>query len=302
MKPALDLNLVFVAESLYRHANVSRAARELGVTQSAVSHALGKLRAHFQDPLFVRVAKGVAPTDGARALRPAIEELAAKGRALSTRRETFDPAKIRGRFTIASTDFLEILLMPRLLTRLQREAPEVQVSLQPTGGELPRAELQSGVVDVACAGFYRDLPEGFFQASLFEDEFAVGCRASHPLAKHKTLGLRRFLEANQALFTLKGDFKVAASKGRGTDRRIVYGSYSFTGMAWILTRTDLVLSAPRLLLAQYAAHFPIRIFEHPRPPAKLQMRMVWHALTHQDPAKAWLRRVVKEELAARSAS
>src|SRR5262249_51455729 len=136
--PQLDLNLVYVAEALYRHLNVSRAAVALGVTQSAVSHALGRLRDHFDDPLFVRVAKGVAPTAAATALRSQIDELAERGRELSRSAEPADLTRVRARFTIATTDYVEVLVMPALLARLATEAPHIQVSLRPTGAELPK--------------------------------------------------------------------------------------------------------------------------------------------------------------------
>src|SRR6185369_7994336 len=110
---------------------------------------------------------------------------------------------------------------PRLLPRLRREAPGIQVSLRPTGGELPKAELAAGTVDVACAGFYRDLPEGFFQTKLFDDEFAVGCRDGHPLA-HARLTRARFLGAEHALITLQGDFRSQARGGRRTEANVVY--------------------------------------------------------------------------------
>src|SRR4051812_13146277 len=109
-EPRLDLNLVYVAAALYRHLNVSRAARELGVTQSAVSHALAKLREHFGDPLFGRVSRGVQATTTARALRGAIDDLADRGRALARRSGDVDPADVRGRFTIGTTDYVEVLL------------------------------------------------------------------------------------------------------------------------------------------------------------------------------------------------
>ena len=298
MAGSLDLNLVFVAESLFRTQNVSRSARELGVTQSSVSHALGRLREHFHDPLFVRVARGVAPTEAAKALRTALEEVAEKGRALSRRREPLDPRVARGRFTLATTDYVEVLLMPRLLPRLRREAPGLQLSLRPTGGELPKAELESGLVDVACAGFYRDLPEGFLQTKLLDDDFAVGCRVDHPLAKSR-LTRERFAAADKAIITLQGDFKTKASEGQPDSASFVYGSYSFTGMAWTLCSSDLLLSAPRRLLQAYRAHFPIAILESPVPRPKLQLRMIWHALTDQDPVKRWLRGVIKQELSSR---
>lgn len=289
MAERLDLNLVFVAEALYRHLNVSRAARDLGVTQSAVSHALAKLRAHFGDPLFARVSRGVQATEMARALRSDIEDLAEKGRKLARRPGAFDPARLRGRFTIGTTDYVEILLVPRLLARLRREAPGLQLSVRPTGSALPKAELEGGAFDVACAGFYRQLPAGFFQQKLFSDDFAVGCRKGHPLAR-APLTKERFLAAEHALITLEGDFKASGN------RRLVYGSYSFTGMAWTLASSDLLLTAPRRLLEAYREQFPIRVLENPIARPEVEIRMIWHALTHHDPAKKWLRSLVKETL------
>lgn len=291
MKADLDLNLVYVAEALFRHQNVSRAAKDLHVTQSSVSHALARLREHFGDPLFVRVAKGMAPTDTAKALRVQIEELADKGRELSRRSDRVDLTRVRARFTIATTDYVEVLLVPPLLARLRTEAPGIQISLRPTGGELPKAELESGAVDIAVAGFYRDLPEGFFQSKLFEDTLAIGVRDGHPLAKG-ALTAERLRDADHALITLQGDFKTGAR-----DRSVVYGSYSFTGMAWTIARTDLVLTAPRRLLEHYREHFPIRVLPSPSP-RRIEMRMLWHALTHRDPVKKWLRAAVAEQLAA----
>ena len=96
---------------------------------------------------------------------------------------------------------------------------------------------------------------------------------------------------------MQGDFKPQTGAGALQEASIVYGTYSFTGMAWTLASTDVLLSAPRRLLEAYRLHFPIAILESPLPRPKLQIRMIWHALTHQDPVKAWLRGVVKEELA-----
>jgi DNA-binding transcriptional LysR family regulator len=282
------------------HANVSKAAQELGVTQSAVSHALAKLRAHFDDPLFVRVPKGVAPTAAAKALRAGFEALAEDGRQLSRARENgFDISRAQGRFTLATTDYVEVLLVPSLLARLAKEAPNIQLSLRPTGGQLPKAALASGELDAACAGFYRDLPDGFFRTKLFKDDFAVGCRKGHPLGK-QPLTRGRYYAADHALITLQGDFKppTAAAKGARRERRIVYGSSSFTGMAWVLAQSDLLLVAPRRLLEVYRASFEIQVLETPVPRPPLELVMTWHALTHQDPVKRWVRTAIKDVLTA----
>jgi DNA-binding transcriptional LysR family regulator len=293
---AVDLNLLAVAAALYRHRNASRAAVALGVSQSAVSHALARLRRAFGDPMFVRAARGLVATDFARRIEPELVDLVRRSEALFRREPAFDAARAEGRVTLASTDYLDAVVMPYLLERVRARAPGVQVSLRPTQSELPKRDLEDGRVDLAVAGFYRDLPEGFFQARLFVDEFAVAVRKDHPRVG-KTLDRDTYFELEHALITLQGDFADRAAEGSGKTRRaraIRYGSYSFTGLAWVLERSDLVLTAPRRLLERYAEHFAIRILPAPVTIAKVDLRMVWHAQTHEDPLRAWFR----EQLAA----
>jgi DNA-binding transcriptional LysR family regulator len=292
---SLDLNLLVVAGALYRHQNVSKAAKELGLSQSAVSHALARLRVHFQDPLFVRTSKGVAPTALAREARGGVLELLRHAESLAARRTGFDPATARDRITISTTDYFEIVAMPELLAELRREAPSVQLSVRPTAGELPKRELEAGTVDLAVAGFYSRLPEGFYQAKLLSDTFRVAAARSNSRYSSR-LSLEEYFSARHALITLQGDFRDDLTHrvgGRKLERKIAYGSFSFTGMAWILQDSDLLLTAPSLLLRKYQERFPIRVWDGPLDLGRIDVRMVWHAQTHQDPLRQWLRGKLK---------
>lgn len=296
MKPALDLNLLFILESLYRTSNISKTADELNMSQSAASHALAKLRDHFNDPLFVRVPKGMSATETAKNLRASIEVFTQQARSLS-QAEKFDPRKAQGRINIATTDMVEVILAPALLKRLKTEAPGLQISFRPTGGELPKSELESGVHDLAIAGFYKNLPEGFYQVKVYEDGFSTAYRKNHPVIQG-TLKAAQFYECDHALITLQGDFKDGLRRrinGKNLERHIVFGSYSFTGLAWTVASTDLVLTAPSLLLKKYAEHFPVQVQKCPVDIPKIEFRMIWHSLTHKDPLKVWIRDLIKQE-------
>jgi DNA-binding transcriptional LysR family regulator len=292
----VDLNLLVIADALYRHRNVSRAATELGLSQSAVSHALARLRKDFDDPLFVRTAKGVLPTEFARSIQADLVELVQRADRLLNRRAAFDPAVARGRIVFSTTDYVEVVLMPKLLKTLAREAPGLQVSIRPTGGELPKRGLEEGSVDLAIAGFYENLPEGFYQAKLFSDTFSSATRKGHPIVRDR-LGIDDFFALEHALITLSGDFKdkittLVGKKRR--ERRIVYGSYSFTGLAWVLAEADFVLTAPTLLIEAYAQHFPIKAWKCPIDVGSIDLQMVWHEQTHRDPLRVWLRARIKD--------
>ncbi|WPU64551.1 LysR family transcriptional regulator [Peredibacter starrii] len=294
MKTQLDLNLLFIAESLYKTLNVSKTAKELSMSQSAVSHALSRLRDHFNDPLFVRVSKGMAMTEVAKGLQVSIERLTEEARKLSQSTEKFDPKTSQGRITIATTDYTEVILIPHLLQRLKKEAPHVQISIRPTGGSFPKSELESGMYDLAIAGFYKDLPEGFYMTKVFEDSFSTAYRKNHPKIKGE-LNAAQFYECDHALITLQGDFKEVLKVKGQKQRNFQYGSYSFTSMAWTLSSSDLVLTAPTLLLKKYQEYFPIKIQKVPIEAPTIEFRMVWHALTHKDPLKSWFRDVLKSE-------
>jgi DNA-binding transcriptional LysR family regulator len=294
----IDLNLLKVAAAIYKTRNVSKAASDLGVSQSAVSHALSRLRTQFQDPMFVRTAKGIAPTEFARSIQGELLDVVLRVELLANRKEKFDPKEVKSRITLSTTDLVELVLMGGLQKKLAVEAPNLQVSIRPAMGELPRRELEDGKVDLAVAGFFKDLPEGFYQAKLFSDVFACATRRDHPLKK---LGVQEYFDANHALITLQGDFRDGIQHGSGKKKRvrhISYGSSSFTSLAWILQETDLILTGPSLLLKKYSQFFPTKIWPCPIDLGDINIQMVWHAQTHEDPLRIWFREKLRSQCPA----
>lgn len=173
---AVNLNLFVAFEALLAERNVTRAAKRLGVTQSAVSNALRQLRVLFDDPLFMRRSAGVDPTPRALALvDPVRRGLAALGEALAPPR--FDPGTAARTFVVATSDYVELVLLPPLLARLSKEAPGVRVDIVPWGlHEVPDA-LARGEADLMM-GYYARLPPGHRDARLFSEEFVCIARAA----------------------------------------------------------------------------------------------------------------------------
>src|SRR5215831_19501990 len=144
----LDLNLLHVFDVVAREGSLSAAARALSVTQSAVSHALARLRAQLGDPLFARRGRGVAPTALATRLAPAIREaMDGLERALGDR--TFDPRRDLARVVLALPDEIEPMLVPRLCRRLARVVPRLQLSSIRLDRARLAADLWTGRLDVA---------------------------------------------------------------------------------------------------------------------------------------------------------
>jgi DNA-binding transcriptional LysR family regulator len=291
----LDLNLIPYLVALDDTRNVSRAGELLGVSQPRVSSALGKLRAYFDDPLFVRTSHGMEPTPRALALLPAARAALAQIARGVVAPPHFDPAACRDTFTIALSDVGEIVFLPRLLQALAQQAPHANLR----SVSLPHAEvergLESGDVDLAV-GYFPDLDGGnFFQQRLFTHRFICLMRRGHPLAA-QPLTLEQFLACGHAVVRADGrsqeilERHLAKARLR---RRAVLETPHFMSLPFILGRTDLIATVPHAIGYAYAAeHASIMLVEPPLPLPRFDLRQHWHRKFHNDPRVGWLRGVV----------
>jgi DNA-binding transcriptional LysR family regulator len=296
----LDLNLLTVFRALDEMRNVTRAARALGVSQPAVSHALGRLRSALGDPMFVRTPKGMVLTPRAEALAPAIREMLARVESEVLDGGVFQPTTLVRTFRIRTTDFIEALLAPALLERLGLAAPKSSLSFVSTELRLPKEALASGACDLAIAGAYREVPDGFYQQRLFVDRFGGAVRAGHPrLGGRRRVTLEAYCRESHVLIAPGGELHgvIDRALGRmGRERRVVLGASGFLAGAFVAARTNSVITAPSRLLALVAEAVPLRRFDPPVPLADVKVVQVWHARNHQDPAHRWFRDCVSEAL------
>jgi DNA-binding transcriptional LysR family regulator len=188
----IDLNLLVAFDALAREQNVTRAAERVGVTQSAMSHALRRLRELLDDPLLVRGKSGMVLTARAEALvLPLRSGLVSVDRAL-VRAERFDPRTARRKFRLATPDLFDLLAIPLLLEALRERAPGVDLVVAPLDARLSDA-LETGEIDLCVAPRVDDFPggapeldgSGLVRRVLFRDDFSCFCRADHPAASEK---------------------------------------------------------------------------------------------------------------------
>lgn len=293
----LDLNLIPYLVALDETRNVSRAGDLLGVSQPRVSAALGRLREHFGDPLFVRTSRGMEPTPRALALVPAARDALAQIRRGLVAPHDFDPATDTSTFSIALSDVGEIVFLPRLLQELARRAPGANLR----SVSLPHAEiergLEAGSVDLAI-GYFPDLGgSNFFQQRLFTHRFICLMRRGHPLAG-KPLTLEQFLACGHAVVRAEGRsqeiLEQHLAKAR-LQRRAVLETPHFMSLPFILGRTDLIATVPHAIGYAYAAeHASITLVEPPLPLPRFDLRQHWHRKYHNDPRTAWLRGMVAD--------
>jgi DNA-binding transcriptional LysR family regulator len=277
---------------------VSAAAKALGMSQPAVSMALRKLRSHFNDPLFIRTARGVEPTPRAHALVKASRPLVARLQEDLLLEQTFDATRSTRAFAFALSDVGEIVFLPRLIERLRAAAPRCSIrSVSMPPQQIARG-LENGEVDLAV-GYFPDLVQNsFFQQRLFTHHFACLMRAGHPRYA-KRLSLKAFLEIEHAVVHAEGRshelFEKLLDRQR-IRRKIALHTPHFLSIPVILSRSDLMATVPHAL-ALYFARLAPQQFAVAMPPfevAGFDVKQHWHRKFHHDARNRWLRRQVAE--------
>ncbi len=295
----LDLNLLKVFSALDETRHVTKAAGLLGLSQPALSHALARLRGVLEDPLFVRSARGLVTTPRAEALVPVVKELMALVEKGMWGSGHFQAQGIRRTFHIKTTDMVESQLLPKLMGRLEKLAPQAQVAVTSVGFSLPREGLESGATDLGIAGFFGELPAGFYRQNLFRDRFLCLVRKEHPRLRGKKMTLDEYCDERHILIApggeLRGPVDLVLAKKKKT-RKIAAGMSTFAGSGYVVAESDVVLTAPARLVKQMAAVFQFRVFEPPLELPEIQVVQVWHERNHTDQAHRWFREQVRAVL------
>jgi DNA-binding transcriptional LysR family regulator len=294
----IDLNLLPALDALLEERNVTRAAARVGVTQSAMSHALARLRVLTGDELLVRAGGAMVTTPRAEALagpvRRALEEV---GRALAPP-AAFDARTAKLSVRLGMSDYVEIVLLPRLVALLGREAPRIDLAVHGVG-DPAAADLAAGTLDLAI---FPPRPEehapGVLSRRLFDERFVCVVRKGHPLAGEE-LTLARYAAADHALISprgKKGGFLDEALARFGLSRRVAVMVPHFVIAPHLVAASDLVLTLAARVAEILARPLGLAVLPLP-PELRLEgftLSSLWHARTQDDPAQRWIRDQVAE--------
>ena len=295
---SIDLNLLSVFQEVYRERQISAAARRLGLTQSAVSNALARLRRTFGDELFVRTAYGMQPTPLAQQMAEPIGAAMAQVALALSQRSRFDPATSGRRFTLAMTDVGEVYFMPVLIERCRTVAPNVEIASIRANGLTLKDDMETGRVDVAI-GAFEDVSEALYHRALFRQPFVSMFRKDHPLAKGK-VDLARFVaaphlivDAAQSPYDRINGLLEKAGVTAGARFRVPH----FTAVPYIVSTSELVVTVPQKLAESAASPFGLKWIEPPLALPALQTNVFWHRRFNHDPGIQWLRGLIADVFA-----
>jgi DNA-binding transcriptional LysR family regulator len=292
-----DLNLLPIAFALYDELSVSRAAQVLGMSQPAVSMALRRMRAIFNDPLFIRAPNGVTPTPRAHALVQATRPLVERLQEDLLTEKPFDPALSTRTISIALSDVGEMVFLPKLLERFRERAPRCAIR----SVSMPPVQLvhgfEKGEIDLAV-GYFPDLKKhNFLERRLFTHHFACLMRAGHP-RRAKRLSLADFLAMEHAVVHAEGRsqeiFERFLERNR-IRRKVVLHTPHFLSIPIIIARSDLVATVPHAVAIYFARMSrDLALAMPPFDIAGFDVKQHWHRKFHDDPRSRWLREQVAQ--------
>ncbi len=295
----LDLNLLFIFDALLRERSVTRAGASLGMTQSAMSHSLAKLRTFFDDPLFVKTHRGVTPTPKAEALGEAVLDLMATLRDQVLSQASFDPEKIKRTFRLCLSDMGELVFLPTLFKALKKAAPNCRLQTQQISPDKLATALGSGDADLAI-GSVRNASEGLFQEELFTHTF-VSIVSPRNRDVKRTLTREQFCEMPHVVVTLTDRADVpydSAIDDAGIKRNIRVSTPHFLFIPLLIDQhPEFVATVPRALGTVFTRHGIVKTVEPPVPLPTFALRQYWHPRFHHDTANRWLRGLVKRTFA-----
>jgi len=290
---ALDLNLLVALDALLKEANVSRAAMRIGLSQPAASHALQRLRDLIGDPLLVRTGARMELTPRALALRAPLAETLEQVRALFVA-DDFDAARSERQFRLMMPDVAVELLMPRLMEKITRLAPNVRIDVVPwRGPAIFHAEFARTIDLVISIG---NAFKGFHRQLIYSDSDALAVRRGHPLGAR----LKRretFLKARHVAVIIRGqneDLIDTWLRAKGIERHIALVVPGYIEALHVAARTDLVAFVPRRLIAALAKQLSLVTVTPPLDPGIDEQFMFYPTRAQMDPGSIWLRRLMLE--------
>jgi DNA-binding transcriptional LysR family regulator len=295
----VDFGLLLVFQELFRRRRASAAAHRLGLTQPAISHALGRLRTLTGDPLFVRRPEGMIPTAFAVDLAPKIDAILAMAGEAFDETSAFLPAQSRRLFRISANDFAGSLLATPLIARVAAAAPRARLSISFAGGPAAAYRaLRVGDLDVAL-GRFLDVPDDCVATRLFEEDYLVVARSGHPKVKDG-LDLRTYVALEHIVVSFAGDLTGSIDRelaAQGLQRRVSAALPLFLGAFAAVAGSDFVTTAPRRLARRFAAQFGLKTFEPPVPLPPFSMDLLQPRSSVDDLGTAWLVQQIRAVLA-----
>jgi len=294
MKPLrqFDLNLLLLLEALLTECHVSRAAERMFLSQSAMSHALNRLRQQLDDPLLVRSGNGLKPTPRAIAMLPEIRQAIRMIEHSLSPPAPFDPSRSDRCFTIASTDFFEALTLPVLMQNLQTSAPGIRIQIEVIRKDGNLKQLENREIDL-IAGLDTKQPVDPLLISRPWHSEPLACLVAQGNTQiEQQLSLATYCQLNHVVFSdlagVPSDQIDQWLAEQQLQRTFIARTVNYMAGARIVAATDAIMTLPREMALLFAEMLPVRLISPPAGIPGIEMVTLHHPLYSNDPGLQWL--------------
>ena len=286
---SVDLSLLTTLDALLQEGSVTGAARRVGLSTPAMSHALARIREHLGDPLLVRAGRGMVLTPRAEALKPRVHSIVAQARQALEPERAFVAREMSRTFVVHVTDYVLTVLGLALDRILREESPDVCIRFVPNTPDDP-LHLRAGGSDLAV-GIYGELPQEMRSRQLLTDRFVCVLRKDHPAVKRR-LSLEQFVRLAHIQIAPRGKpggYLDDMLRARGLTRRVARAVPYFIPALQLAAQTDYVLTVSERIAGRFASAFGLQMLEAPIELRPYALSLLWHPRFDGDAGHRFLR-------------
>lgn len=292
-----DLNLLVLLEALLTECHVSRAAEKVFLSQSAMSHALNRLRDQLDDPLLIRTENGLQPTPRALELLPEVRNALRQIERSLSPPQRFNPADSERAFVIACTDYFEAVFFPDMISHFQNIAPHISVEARMIDEDAFLSDLETGEVDLVVGMDINEAVPGHLMVENWISEQQICLLAENNPDLPEQLALDDYIQRPHIVFSdLAGSNANAIDHWlaeRKLSRRHIARTVNYMAAAKIVARTQAVMTLPYQMGLLFSELFPVVLVEPPEGLPSVQMTQIYHPLYAKEPGRVWLQEQVQ---------
>jgi DNA-binding transcriptional LysR family regulator len=283
----LDMTMLLVFAETMRLRKLTLVAKRLGLTQSAISHTVSRLRDVFGDPLFLRKPYGIEPTSRAIDLEPRIAAMLAMAQETLSVPSTFDPATAQRLFRIATLDIHASMFGPALCSVFEKHAPGFELRLRAASRQEALDLLDANDVDLVVSFVAKVAPHHIVQR-LYEETYAVVARQKNKVFDGST---KAYLAARHLLVSLSGDAHGIVDdvlEAQSLKRHVAAVFPLFFPALATVAETDMIATLPKRLVEANAARFKLNLFPPPISIRPFPVNAIWHRRNEKDAGLNWV--------------
>lgn len=291
----IDLNLLVAFDALIKERNVTRAATQVGVSQPAMSAALSRLRTRFGDPLFLRSADGLLPTQRARDLAEPISNALRQLEMALVKPPEFIPGEAALTFKLGLSDYPSFVLLPMLMQAFEQQAPGVSLSIHAFNGRDEAVDLlDAGAIDAAIGVSPTHADGRILMRGVLRDEFVTIVASDHPAAR-RAMDLDAYLALRHVLVSPEGERHGLVDQAlaqQGKTRMLALTLREMFTVPAIVARTRMTATVMKRVALHSAASGKLVMFAPPVALPEIVFNLIWHRRSDSHPAQQWFRDLI----------